>query len=542
MRYADTIISSNAVFTGLSDQPEPAAIAIKDHKIIRIGSLDEIKTLMNEKTTVYHYENELVMPGFHDFHLHLMMAGLQLVSVDLAKVKSEEEAAAAVYQFAQLHPDEEWIIGMQWDSGFWSPQKMPTRKSLDQVLPDRPVFLLHAECHFAWLNSKALKLLHIDENTPDPPNGHYEKENGILTGIVYENAVTTASEMALNFSKAKRLQILQNFMKEAVKYGITSVNDMFVSFDEVLRDYDLLKEMDRSGELFVRIHFTPEIKEDLTTAEKMRSDFNSSKLQFSGLKGFLDGVITGHTALLNQPYADKPDFIGEPAIPPDQLKKMVVNADKQGMRIRFHAVGDGAVRLALDVFEEARNINGERDSRHTIEHIDVINPVDIQRFKNLDVIASFQPDLIAIVERGVYETRIGKERLKYAYPIQTFLNSGAKIAFGTDTPVARSLNPLTQIYSAVTRIDSSGETVWNSHDCISLSDALKAYTIGSAYGSFREHELGTLEEGKLADLVVLDRNIFETPPEEILETKVKMTMVDGELVYVQGRAHSSSVV
>ncbi|WP_042355606.1 amidohydrolase [Bacillus rubiinfantis] len=541
MLQADLLITSNVVFTGLSEFPEPAAIAIKGNKIIKIAPIEKISTMVSEKTKIYHFENELIMPGFHDFHLHLMMAGLQLVSVDLAAVKSEEEAARKVYEFAMEYPEDEWIIGMQWDSGYWSPQQMPTRNSLDKLLPDRPVFLLHAEGHFAWLNSKALEVLQINDDTPNPAFGSYEKANGTLTGILFENAVTRASEIALNFSKKKKAVILKNFIEVAVEYGITSVNDLFAPFDEILRDYELLKEMDRFNELFVRIHFTPEIKEDLTSLRMLKKEVASSKLQFSGLKGFLDGVITGHTAYLNSPYADKPGFRGEPAIPLDKLKKMVVNADREGFRIRFHAVGDGAVRLALDVFEEARKINGKRDSRHTIEHIDIIASNDIARFKELDVIASFQPDLVAIVERGVYEAKLGKERMDNAFPIQTFLHSGAKIAFGTDTPIARTLNPLTQIYSAVARIDSSGETIWNKNERITLSDALKAYTIGSAYGSFRESELGTLEEGKLADLVVLDRNIFSTPIEEILETKVKMTITDGKIVFTQDESVLSTI-
>lgn len=531
MIHADQVISSNAVFTGLSEQPEPASIAIKDNKIVCIGTMNEVKQLINENTVIYHYENELVMPGFHDFHLHLMLSGLQLDSVDLSSAKSEEQAARLVYEYAQSNPDEEWIIGMQWDSSYWSPQQMPTRRSLDQLLQDRPVFLLHAEAHFAWLNSKALGLLDINEQTPDPPFGSYEKENGKLTGILYENAVTTASEKALNFSIEKKTRIIKRFMNEAAKYGITSVNDMFAPVDEVLRDFDLLKQMDMSDALSIRIHLTPEIKEDLTFAHRLKNECCSGKLQFSGLKGFLDGIITGHTAYLLNPYKDKPDFRGEPSMAPEKLKNWVVNADRLGMRIRFHAVGDGAVRLGLDAFEEARKINGERDARHTIEHIDIIDPEDIPRFKKLGVIASFQPDLIAILERGIYERLIGKERLNYVFPIQTLIDSGAKIAFGTDSPVGRSLNPLIQIYSAVTRIDSSGRNIWNSKDRVTLSDAIKAYTIGSAYGSFREHEIGTLEVGKLADIIVLDRNIFETSIDDLLETKVKMTFTNGKIVF-----------
>lgn len=253
-------------------------------------------------------------------------------------------------------------------------------------------------------------------------------------------------------------------------------------------------------------------------------------LKYVIFKQFIDGVITARTAYLLEPYADQPNTRGESSFPPETIKKWVADADKDGFSIRFHAIGDGAVRLALDSYEEAQKTNGKRDSRHSVEHIEVIHPDDIHRFKELGVTASMQPDHFAMSERGVYTERIGTEREKYVFSINTLQEAGARLAFGTDFPID-TLDPLLQIYRAVTRIDSSGKTVWHPHERITLAEALKAYTAGSAYGSFREKELGTLEAGKLADIVVLERNLFEIPVEEIPDTKVLLTIVDGKVVF-----------
>ncbi|WP_235827914.1 amidohydrolase [Brevibacillus migulae] len=221
---------------------------------------------------------------------------------------------------------------------------------------------------------------------------------------------------------------------------------------------------------------------------------------------------------------------GDTTYPPETIKKWAIEADHEGFSIRFHAIGDGAIRLALDTYEEAQKVNGKRDSRHSVEHVEVIHPDDIHRFQELGVTASMQPDHLAMSERGVYTDRIGAQREKHVFSIHTLQKAGAKLAFGTDFPID-VLNPLLQIYRAVTRIDSSGKTVWHPHERIALADALRAYTAGSAYGSFREHELGTLEVGKLADIVVLERNLFDIPVNDIPDTKVLVSIVDGKVVF-----------
>ncbi|OIK16864.1 amidohydrolase [Bacillus sp. MUM 116] len=526
---ADIIISSNAVFTGLSDQPEPASIAIKDNIIVAIGCMEEMKAFAGENTKIYNFKDQLVMPGFHDFHLHIMQGAVALTSVNLFDARSEEEALEMICKFAESKPENQWVIGFMWDAGFWDTQQLPTRHSLDRILPDRPALLFHAEGHYAWVNTKALELANINRDTENPSYGMIGKDNnGDPDGLLYEKAMDAVVRHAFNFSTLQKKEIFSNFLKHAASFGVTAVHDLHGL--KQIDALDVFKEFEDKGELSTRIHVWPALNGNLEHAKHLRDRYQSDKLRISGLKQFIDGVITARTAYLIEPYADQPGTRGETSYPPETIKKWVVEADKEGFSIRFHAIGNGAIRLALDVYEEAQKANGKRDSRHSIEHIEVIHPDDIHRFKKLGVTVSMQPDHLAMSERGVYTDRIGNEREKHVFAINTLKKTGANLAFGTDFPID-ILNPLQQVYRAVSRIDSSGKTVWHPQERIPLAEALKAYTSGPAYGTFREHELGTLEVGKLADLVVLEQNLFELPVEEIPDTKVQLTIVDGKVVY-----------
>ncbi len=536
-RFADMILSSNAVFTGLSDCPEPASIAIAAGKIIAVGSAEEMKPFTGENTKVYAYQDQLIMPGFHDFHLHVMDGAVTMDSAYLFSARSEKEALDIIREFAESRPDEPWVIGSTWDSGYWDTKKLPDRHALDRILPDRPALMFHAEGHYAWVNSKALEIAGIHRDTENPTYGIIGKdESGEPDGLLYEKAMGAVIEHAYRFSKEKKRELFTQFLGHAASLGITAVHDLFATESlAVLTDYELFKEFEDQGKLTTRIHLWPALDGDLERAKQLRASYQSDMLRVSGLKQFIDGVITARTAYMLEPYADDPETRGDTSFPPETIKKWVVDADKEGFSIRFHAIGDGAIRLAFDAYEEAQRTNGVRDSRHSIEHVEVIHPDDIHRFKKLGVTASMQPDHFAMSERGVYTERIGAEREKVVFPIHTLQKAGAKLAFGTDFPID-VLNPLLQIYRAVTRIDSSGKSVWHPHERISLADALKAYTSGSAYGTFREHELGTLEVGKRADLIVLEQNLFEIPVENIPEVNVQLTMVDGNVVYDQANS------
>ncbi|MFK9118017.1 amidohydrolase [Peribacillus frigoritolerans] len=544
IKKADIVLSSDAIFTGLTHEPTSGAIAILGDKILSVGSKAEIEPFIGSGTKVFNYGNQLIMPGFHDFHLHIMFSALSLTSINLFEARSAQEVAAKVLEFSKECPGEEWIIGMQWDAGYWHDKQEPHYKILDAVIPDRPVVLFHAEGHYTWVNSKAMELAGVTEEIRDPDFGRYERDkNGLLTGILYEEAQQIVLKEALRLTQNKKETILKEFLRLLSQYGITSVNDLFAPIDDFLQDYDLFEKLDKQGELSTRFHITPELDGNLDKAQILRNKYESKKLQFSGLKQFVDGTVTGHTAYFLKPYSDQLDICGHPALDPEVLIDRVVKADELGFRIRFHAIGDGAIRLALDAFEEAVRKNGKRDSRHTIEHIEVIDSDDIERFSKLGVIASMQPDHMAASSREVYSSIIGPEREKNVFLTKSLLNTGASLALGTDFPVSILLNPMRQIYTAITRVDSSGDSqnTWHPEQKLTLAEALQAYTYGSAHGCFREHELGTIEEGKLADLVVLDRNLFDIPESEVLKTKVELTINDGKVVYKSEETSLSSI-
>ncbi|MCK1983258.1 MULTISPECIES: amidohydrolase [Peribacillus] len=528
-RLADIIISSTTVFTGLSDQPEPASIAINDNKIVAIGSEEEIKHYAGEHTKIYQFKDQLIMPGFHDFHLHIMQGAVALSSVNLFAARSEDEALDMISEFAESKPENQWVIGFTWDAGYWDTQQLPTRHSLDHILPKRPALMFHAEGHYAWVNTKALEIANITRHTENPSYGIIGRdENGEPNGMLYEQAMDGVIRHAFNFSKSQKNDIFSNFLAHTASLGVTAVHDLHGLKN--IESLDVFKEFEEKDKLTTRIHLWPALNGDLEYSKRLRETYQSDKLRVAGLKQFIDGVITARTAYLLEPYADQPETRGETSFPSETIKKWVVDADNEGFSIRFHAIGDGAIRLALDAYEEAQKANGKRDSRHSVEHIEVIHPDDIHRFKELGVTASMQPDHLAMSERGVYTERIGTERETHVFSINALQKAGANLAFGTDFPID-ILNPLLQIYRAVTRIDSSGKTSWHPHERITLAEALKAYTVGPAYGAFKEQELGTLEVGKLADIVVLERNLFEVPVEEIPDTKVQLTIVDGKVVY-----------
>lgn len=534
MNKADVVIRGDAIFTGLESLPRQGSVIIKDNIIVDICSKEASEPYIGKETKVFNFKDELIMPGFHDFHVHLFLGSLYEDSVSLIDAKSEWEVALKVKEFADQRPEDEWVFGFSWYHIHWDEKKLPHRSTLDKLLPDRPVLLMNDEGHGAWLNTKAMELLGIDENTVSPPFGEILKdENGVPTGVLYETAISLA-EKAFRVSPKKGERLLQQFLQNANSFGITSVSDMLPLTGYELGDVELYKEFEKNDKLTVRIHFLTVLNGDLTDARRARKTFNSNKLRFSGLKQFLDGVPTTYTALMIEPYTDKPDTVGEAFLPPETVKKWIVEADKEDFRIRLHACGDGAVRLGLDAFEEARQKNGKRDSRHTIEHIEVIDPTDIARFAQLGVIASMQPEHLNVdeFEGNVYLYRLGEERSAYTWPIKSLQTAGAKLAFGSDYPIV-DINPMLGVYRAVTRVANDGKPIggWNPNEKIHLAKVLQHYTSGSAFGAFEESNIGTLEKGKLADITVLDRNLFTVDPEEILEAKVKMTVMDGQVVY-----------
>lgn len=533
MEKADYILSSDQVFTGLKAAPEALAIAVIGNRIVAVDSRERLQSMIGENTNVYDFHDELIVPGFHDFHAHVMQGSIfENDSVKLFGSESEEEAAKAAGQFAAERPGDEWLFGLGWDHTAWETQRLPHRSSLDRYVPDRPALLFNAELHYAWVNSKALEIMAIDRRTPDPENGKLGRdEQGELTGLLFENAVGFATAIAYRLSKEKRKRLFLTFLRETAKFGVTSVNDLYGAELTTNQDDDLeiYRECEREGKLTTRIFFSPALNGDLEKIKILQEGCHSSRLALSGLKQFVDGVVTSHTAYLLLPYLDCPDTCGHSNQSAETFKEWVVAADQEGLQVRLHAIGNAAVRLALDAFEAAQKANGKRDSRHVIEHVEVLHPDDRRRFKQLGVIASFQPWHIGLLNSEAYTSRIGEEQHPCFYPIKTLADTGAEIAFGTDFPVV-GLNPMIGLYHAITRKDLSGHP-WGPAETLMLGDALRYYTAAPAYGSFREHDLGTLEAGKLADIVVLDQDLFSIDVEDIPGTEVRLTMMDGRVIY-----------
>jgi len=526
--FADIVISGNAVFTGKADYPEPAAILIKDNKIVEVTAIDSYRNYTDQKTKIYHFGDQLILPGFHDFHIHLLLGGLLNDSVRLHSAKSAHEAAQMVKVYADRRADHPFVVGCSWEQNQWKDGE-PHRMFLDEWIPDRPVLLYQAEFHSVWVNSKLLELAGINRNTENPAYGKIVKdEYGEPTGLLLEHAVGLVTRV-LPLSLEIKKKLLDNFLKDAAKNGVTSVHDLLRVPDMSVEEADLYADYEEDGKLTTRVHFVAPLTGDLELAKRLRDKYKSNMVQFCGFKQFADGVTTSFTASLLEPYSNNPATKGETVFPEEVIKKWTIDADREGFRVRFHCIGDGAVRLALDSFEASRQKNGIRDSRHSIEHVEMIHPNDIDRFRQLGVIASVQPEHINVTTRNVYEELIGKERMKYNFLLKTMMDHGTTMVFGTDYPVV-GLNPLPGIYRAVTRLDDEG-VAWDGNERISLKDALLAYTAAPAYGSFREKELGTIEAGKLADIIVLDRNLFAVPYEEIKDSKVVFTMVDGKVVH-----------
>lgn len=533
---AELIIISNSVFTACDDEPREAAVVVKGNKVISVIDREKALEYVDDNTKIYEFQDKLVMPGFHDSHVHMILSGLLEESVNLSGVLSEEEAVEITKKFVEAHPDYSWIIGFGWYHLSWKNKTLPSKCSLDKVFPDKPVLLFNSEAHGAWVNSKALELCGIDRNTLNPPYGEIAKDKaGEPTGFLYETAMGLATPKALNIPKEREEKLIKTFLKKAASYGVTSIGDIQNFIAQDLGSLEIYEALEQRGELTLRIHFVPGLRGDLEKPKLLRDKYKEGKIVFSGLKQLIDGVPTSYTGLMVEPYADKPDSVGTTFSSLDELREWILEADKEEFRVRLHACGDGAVRFALDCFEEAQNINGKRDSRHCIEHIEVVHPEDIQRFKKLGVVASMQPEHMAITEKyedNPYIQRLGEKREKYSWAINSIRKTGAAVQLGTDYPVV-DMNPMLEIYRAVTRVHNDGkpEGGWNPEEKLTLCEVLKAYTIGSAFGAFREKELGSLEAGKLADIIVLDRNLFNTPYENIRDTGILLNIVDGEIVY-----------
>ena len=533
---ADIIIHADSLFDYQAGGPRVSSLAVRDGRILAVGSREEIGGLRGPKTETVEVPRGLIVPGFHDFHVHLFAGGLTMESVDLHEARCEEEAAALTAAFAARHPENSWVLGFNWYHVFWKEKGLPTRWSLDRLIPDRPVFLFNAEYHGAWVNTAALKLCGIHRGTADPPFGKIERDaNGEPTGFLYETAMGLAGAKALDPPVAAKKRIISKFLRKAAAAGVTSVHDMLPLPGMRCGDPTLYARLEENGELTARIFLEGDLSGTLEEARSLRDTYTTPMLRFSGLKQFVDGVATTYTAYLVDPYSDRPDTRGGTLIPPEELSAWVTAADAGGFRVRLHACGDNAVRTALNCYEAAIAANGARDSRHTIEHIETIHPGDYLRFRDLGVTASIQPEHLAMTERfedSPYLSRLGPERERYLWPNRSLQDLGVPVCYGSDFPVV-DIDPLKGIFRAVTRRHNDGKPPggWTPSERVSAAEALFCYTTAGARGSFMEDTLGLLRPGYAADIAVLDTHILECETEAIPETRNLLTVSGGKIVF-----------
>jgi predicted amidohydrolase YtcJ len=508
-------------------------MAVREGKIVCVGGIEQIMLECGggeENADKIQLNNKFVMPGFNDAHVHIGSAAADLLAVRLNGVASSEELQKRIATAVAAKKEGDWITGSGWDHTLWPDKKFPTRQQLDAVSPKNPVLLTHISGHVAIANSLALEQARISKDTPNPKGGEFERDaNGELTGMLEEDsAMSLVAQYVPDPTTAERRHGIELILADVAKYGVTSVQDNS-DWDDFLVYRDIKDENKLTVRITEWLHFATSLGE----LQNERSEGGAADpwLKTGALKMVTDGALGSRTAAMLAPYSDDPSTSGIMAIEPDKLRQMAIERDKAGFQLAFHAIGDRANRVALDVFEAVAKANPQRDRRDRIEHAQVVAPEDLPRFAALKVIASMQPSHETSDMRWA-EQRLGPERIKGAYAWATLEKSGAHLAFGTDFPV-EIINPMRGLYACVTRELPEGGPAggWQPQEKISLDDCIRAYTTGSAYAQFEESRKGALKAGQFADFIVLSDDLTKIPPSAYINTEVLRTVVGGTTVY-----------
>ena len=529
---ADLVLVDGKIWTVDDKRPEVEAVAVLDNRIAAVGSTEEIRKWIGANTKVIDLQGKRVTPGFNDSHVHFLDGGMGLASVQLRDARTPEEFRDRIRDFTVKLPKGRWILNGNWDHENWAPPALPTRRLIDAVTPDNPVFINRLDGHMCLANSPALKLAGVTRETPDPPGGTIVRDaDGEPTGVLKDAAMNYVYKVIPNPSEEVMAEAIRAALAYASENGVTSVQDMSAS-PEVFGVYQKLLA---NGELTVRVYGLQPLSEWGRLARAgVRAWFGNDKLKVGGLKGFADGSLGSTTALFFEPYLDAPKTSGLPSdemFPEGKMLNNILGADRAGLQVAVHAIGDKANKTILDLFAEVGKRNGPRDRRLRIEHAQHLRPEEIKRFGAERAIASMQP-YHAIDDGRWAENRIGPNRAKGTYAFRSLLDAGATLAFGSDWFVA-PMEPLMGIYAAVTRrtLDGRRPQGWVPEQKIAVAEAVRAFTMGSAYASGDEKVKGSIEVGKLADLVVLSADIFKIDPVEIEKAKVVMTIFDGKALY-----------
>ena len=541
---AELLMLNGKVYTVNHEQSWAEAIAITDGRIIWVGNSDDANQWQGEGTRTIDLGGKMVLPGFQDIHIHPVHSGVSYQQCALFDVEGVELLQQRIKQCAESEPGE-WIRGGGWLVTNFAPSGLPDKKLLDEIVPDRPVALKSSDGHSMWVNSLALDLAGINADTQDPAGGRIDR---------YPNSTEPSGSLqetsAMNLVHIVEPELTQKELEAGLAYsrdhlhslGITAVQDALLKLTPGDAYFGLpaYLALEERGELNLHVINAMYWQNDISLEEQLPAflkarDESTPYIHNTAIKIWQDGVIETETAALLEPYLNRGDqFVGELLNEPAVLNEAVTALDAAGFQIHFHAIGDRAIRSAFDSIQAAREANGKHDNRHHISHIQLFSPEDIPRFAELDVVANFQP-LWAIEDGYITDLtipRIGEERGKFLYPIGSVQRTGARVAFGSDWYVT-SANPLDGIEAAVTRLDPDGKTdePLGENEEINLAQAIENYTLNSAYVNFLDVDTGSIEIGKLADIIVLDRNLFDVPASEINLVRVIATLFRGELVF-----------
>lgn len=527
----DLILYNAAVRTMDDAKPSAEAVAVMGNKIVAVGTSKDVRALAGAKTRLVDAGGKSVLPGFNDAHVHWLDGGYSITNVNLRDATSKEEFAKRIGDFAKKLPKGRWILGGDWDHEKYPGTTLPTKEWIDSVTPDNPVFVNRTDGHMALANSLAIKLAKVTKETKDVDGGLIVRDaNGEPTGIFKDAALDLIGKAIPARSWDENHYAAVAATEHAAKLGVTSIQDMSAGDDVGLYQYML-----EHGELKTRIYAVRSILSwEVLGKAGVRGAFGSPWLRIGGLKGFADGSLGSTTAYFFEPFSDAPNTRGllfDQMLPEGIMLKRVDEADKRGLHVMIHAIGDEANKIILDIYQQVAEKNGPRDRRYRIEHAQHLRPSEIKQFASQKVIASMQPYHCADDGRWA-DKRIGSERAKGTYAFRSLLDAGAVLAFGSDWTVA-PLNPMEGLKAAVTRqtLDGKHPNGWVPEQKITLEEAIRAFTVGSAYAEFQDQVKGSLTPGKLADLVLLDCDIFKVDPAKIDQVKVTMTVVDGKVVW-----------
>jgi predicted amidohydrolase YtcJ len=537
-KKANYVFTNGAVYTVDNQRSWAQAVAVLDDKIVFVGSDNDVQEFISSDTVVLDLDRKMVLPGFVESHAHASHAMDLVGNISLYAVETIEDYERTINEFVIKHPDRDFYRGSGWSDTLF-PSQGPAKEILDSILPNKPIALVSYDGHSMWVNSAALVQAQITKDTPDPDGGRIERdlETGEPSGTLRETAFKLVENVILDHTLEERKSALRAYQEMAARAGVTLCHDPMLdapsisAFNSLAEENGLKMRFRGSVTMNPAKDLEPQIEAVLAERSKNTHPF----FKTGTAKIFVDGVLEGGTAFLFEPYAHKPDFSGVPIWHPELLKEACQALDKENIQIHLHVIGDAAARITLDALEHAFELNGRRDARHLVTHLQLVDPDDILRFAELNAIGVPQPFWFKIDDyySELALPYLGEERAKRQYPMKSFIDAGIVMASSSDFPVTIPFDPLIGIQTGITRSsteEKSGKVLWP-EERASLEEMLLSYTYNGAYANFLEDETGSIEVGKQADMIVVDQNLFNIPAVGIAKSEVLLTLVAGQEVY-----------